>query len=1594
MEKKKDEKQASSQGFARFSQLGQSLRQSVQDVAQKTAAQVNDLNAKVNEQIHMRDGGGGSAAAASNGANSNPSAPGTTPAKISEYSREQLIDVLQKMNKKVKVLNAKQEQLQKSTDMALEEKERLIQLVKDEILNGDVQMKGNQDPVLQLQAAWRKIDEQNALNLSNLQAEFARLQTQNGDSWEKEKRQLEELHEQQMLQLKESLMKMNQQDGGDEQLAEKVKQAADARVNALKKKFAQAHKTEVEKVKAQLKEEHQKDLESKLQELKEQVNVTQEIEAIRKELMEAHAQQLEQTRQEVEQHVTTEMEEKLQELLGEKEREYQAKIEQIRQDAADEVADQSSSDEFQKTIALKDAEIKNLRTALETAETAVAARGLAEETSAKKERETITQLEASLAKSTEDASQYKARVEEMETMFSQKVEEAQALSSELQRAKQEVQVVRSQNSEEHEISKKKVEELSAELVASRRQLESAASDARILQAKMSETEQTLNQKLKDESQRAMDAESRLAELVEERKSRESLVLKLQDEIETVREDLSSAKNAETSSKSLFSEKEENLRREISSLTERLASETAVLEKNVRNLEASLAQKADELETVKNEHEKKIVEIAENAENRIKKARDDVKGEVEAVVSELSRTKTLHEDRIGTLESELEISRESLKRYQTELDAKRGDDATEVRNAREDAQRALEANQNLQVEHKNALAELTRNLTDEANKKLEERIGIHFEEWKIEKAGEIEHIKSSHVSEINKWTERCSQLEEESSRYQSSFEDAQKKLSFLEDEFQSLKSKLEDELSGSKELVSQLQRDKKELEDRIASFESQGSEEITRLHEEIDRLSSEKSQLEQERDEKIASVTSSFENKVNDLLDTIKKVEAEKLNLSQSLTELDAKSEEVLELRSRLDAAAKSELEIKNEYEGKLKELSEATSREQERLLLQMEDAKRTGHEELGKEISSLGQKLEEAKSRVSFLENLVQSQKEEFSNQTSELMESHKNAISDLEIQRDELLKKNESLESNGEDSAAAQLEIESLREKLSIATKSLENKESEMESALKDQEARFETEKAALQKSLADHVDNMNAKFRAKLEETRKTTEDRVKELNEEKTKADEKLSQLLERLKAFNATTSKLKRENQEMSEQLKQEKSSVERLMQEIQKIRQEYDQAQSSTSETTSELLQQQELLEREKASLTKQLQSVSDQRDALRNQLDELKGKVLALSTNLNSLSKEKEEQAAKLNELSLVEKRLGASVEESNELREELTKVKLELSKNINIVGQLQTEKEANERNQGQRTAIVAMLENQLVEANEKNTELNAKLEAAKYDMSQKDESIEIAEDQLRKAKADLDGALRDLSKTRESLSSAQKGADAKSSKMIESLQKELQSLKQQMVKKSSAAQKLLQQRESECAELRSKNNALQQEVDKGSFSDRRIFELAAKQSNRESQQTTEIEMRDAIIDKLRHNLLERDDKLASSEKEFKELENQVEELYRVKRRNNVDVDYLKGVVVKYLSLPPGTDERARLLPVLATLLQFDSSDYKTIEEGKKKVSWFGYVSPTYITGPAGASESTPATQSSPRTRSAEVAVSSPKAQPKGDNREGTSLQF
>jgi chromosome segregation ATPase len=633
------------------------------------------------------------------------------------------------------------------------------------------------------------------------------------------------------------------------------------------------------------------------------------------------------------------------------------------------------------------------------------------------------------------------------------------------------------------------------------------------------------------------------------------------------------------------------------------------------------------------------------------------------------------------------------------------------------------------------------------------------------------------------------------------------------------------------------------------------------------------------------------------------------------------------------------------------------------------------------ELNSLQSTHAAVEVKISTLEEQLRVAQETVVSQTNDMDASLQAQLSAAEEKHDQAIQKlsmehESALQKLRDEYDAAMVPGESVAELEEGARRLTEELEAVRQAA--------DAEKASMRQAMEQHVDQMTAQFKEKLDSLRTKATEEVNGLQKSMQEKDEKMAQLIEKFKALTATSTKLRDDNVALKSKLDAEMNTQKEIRAQLQSTKKQLEDTVANSSATATSLLKQQEFLESEKAKLENLTKSLRSELQSKANMVEELSGKLEALSDNLNALTQDQKAQDEKLEQASKQEARLQASEAEVSSLREQISKLKLEMTKNATLVEKLQAEKEANERNRGQRTALVGMLESQLSEMNDKYADANAKLEAALYDLSQKGDVIQGDAERIRKLEQELEESKLQVKRTAESLAAAQKGADAKSNKMLEALQKELQTTKQQMVRKSAAAQQLLQQRETECAELRKTNQALQQEVDKGSYSDRRIFELAAKQSNRESYQTGEIEVRDSIIDRLKAALLERDGDLASAEKHAYEVERQIEELFRIRRREDVNIDYLKSIVVQFLSLPPGSTERAGLLPVLATLLQFDDGDYKIIEEGKNRVNWWGSsVVPKMISPPAATTN---------HTGSAEVSVTSSTLQPSA--KRTTSLQF
>ena len=575
-------------------------------------------------------------------------------------------------------------------------------------------------------------------------------------------------------------------------------------------------------------------------------------------------------------------------------------------------------------------------------------------------------------------------------------------------------------------------------------------------------------------------------------------------------------------------------------------------------------------------------------------------------------------------------------------------------------------------------------------------------------------------------------------------------------------------------------------------------------------------------------------------------------------------------------------------------------------------------------------------------------------------------------------------------DAALAKLEAG----KIEIEMKAKE----ELDNRLEAQNEQNSREMEGLTKAMEAHADKLKKHFQEKVATAEAAHTARVAELENQLRAREDQLSKMVGQMKASTVETSTLKEEKDSIHNKLKSEAVVQQALRKKLEELQKALSDSQSSSTAMSTSLLQSKAKIDQEKAILQEQFESVNQERNTAKVKIEELSGKLSALGANMSAMLDEKKDLENQLQQATKQGAKLQITESELTFLREQVNTFKLEQTKNRSLLEKLQTEKEASEQKHGQRTALAGMLEEQLADLNDKNADANAKLEAALYDLSSKEEAIHSIQEQLGIAEKALVECHNKNRKANESLSVAQRGVDVKKTKMVDQLQREVQSLQQQMTRKSAAAQRLIQEREAECIDLRKQNKFLAQEVDKGSLSDRRIFELAAQQSNRESVASAEIEIRDKVVERLTEKLVANDGDLASAEYQVTQIDNQVAELYRVRRREDVNLDYLKSIVVQYLSKPPGSTERGALLPVLATLLQFDDNDYKTIEEGKNKLSWWGTVAPIFIEAPAlvPASVMLPAEQMSLLLGggSAEVTISSTTSNQTLNGRPKSSLEF
>ena len=86
--------------------------------------------------------------------------------------------------------------------------------------------------------------------------------------------------------------------------------------------------------------------------------------------------------------------------------------------------------------------------------------------------------------------------------------------------------------------------------------------------------------------------------------------------------------------------------------------------------------------------------------------------------------------------------------------------------------------------------------------------------------------------------------------------------------------------------------------------------------------------------------------------------------------------------------------------------------------------------------------------------------------------------------------------------------------------------------------------------------------------------------------------------------------------------------------------------------------------------------------------------------------------------------------------------------------------------------------------------------------------------------------------------------------------------------------------------------------------------------------------------------LAAKDFELAQVQQMLTDLTTEITELRKIKQREGINMDYLKNVVIQYMTFPINSSERNALVPVLAMLLQFSPKEMMEIQKSNRDPIW------------------------------------------------------
>lgn len=534
----------------------------------------------------------------------------------------------------------------------------------------------------------------------------------------------------------------------------------------------------------------------------------------------------------------------------------------------------------------------------------------------------------------------------------------------------------------------------------------------------------------------------------------------------------------------------------------------------------------------------------------------------------------------------------------------------------------------------------------------------------------------------------------------------------------------------------------------------------------------------------------------------------------------------------------------------------------------------------------------------------------------------------------------------------AAQALVEELKEDLSrLAKEKAECKEKEIASenkvaALTDSKLELEKEheraheaKAALEKQMEEE----RAYWTSKLENLITASDAAKSKMETLETELEEKKKQIVRMSTSQTSMTSELmelQKQVPNLRKDLAMAADSLEAHATKVEEYERRYFESEKEVAKLKTQLDEMRdkhhenfEMLRKEKEG---ELERVHAERRTLMTaktelcqEKEKLQGRCKTLERKLETAHEHEEGLGLSLREMTL----------QVDNLSLDLAETKKSLSDRMALATRLQTE---NMSMAGKLAEQVALIESALRDAaNSKiaQQEMETQVQAAKAEM----ERIKKSESAV---KQDLENVQREVLEQEANFQREREKAQLALQAAVENekhtFRRELDRVEAESKHKSKLALQAVLKKEKEIARLSARLTEVEEDVRSGGADNRKILELAQLQAKREAEQREQAAQMQTLSQQL---------EIAQREiQEFREdkqrLAEELKAMLQNQRRDGVNMEYLKNVVVQYMSFRPGTSEQARLVPVLTTLLQFTAADIKEIKRAARRGnSWTSWGS-------------------------------------------------